>query len=280
MNFGNLPAEYSTCESAKVVVIPVQYGDPASNEGKSSLGAEAILKASASLRFYDVETDNVVSEVGIHTTDVIIEDDSVKAVETVHKTVLQFLKKKKFCLTLGGDHLVSLGAIRAHFNKFKDLTVVHFDAYPDMRPARSREVTDHGCLMTRVREMGPFIQIGIRSMNPDESQESIQDRVFYAGRIYDNKSWSYEMLNKLSSNVYLSIDLHAFDPSIMPSVNAPQPGGLQWYQFMDILKLIAEKATIVGCDICELAPIPGFDAPNHTAARIAYEVITDKFFRE
>ena len=279
MNFGNLPAEKSSSESAKVVVIPVLYGDPAVEEGRTSHGPDAILKASGSLRFYDVDTDRDVSEIGIHTTESIIEDDGTKVVESVHKTVLQFLKKKKFCVTLGGDHIVSLGAIRAHFNRFKDLTVVHFDAYPDMRPAHTRDVTDHGNLMTRVREMGSFIQIGVRSLNRDESHESIQDRIFYASRIHTNKAWSHEMLNKLTSNVYLSIDLQAFDPSIMPAVDAPLPGGLEWYQFMDILQQISDKSTVVGCDICGLSPIPGHNAPSHVAARLAYEIITAKFFR-
>ena len=279
MNFGNLPAEKCSSESAKVVIIPVLYGDPAVEEGRASLGPDAILKASADLRFYDVETDTEVSEVGIYTTEPIIEDDGVRAVESVHKTVLQFLKKKKFCVTLGGDHVVSLGAIRAHFNRYKDLTVIHFDAYPDMRPAHTNEITDHGCLMTRVIEMGSFIQIGIRSLNPDESQESRQDRIFYAASIHQNKAWTHDMLNKLTSNVYLSIDLSAFDPSIMPAVDAPQPGGLEWYQFMEILKQILEKSTLVGCDISGLSPIPGFSAPNHMAARLAYEIITAKFFR-
>jgi len=279
MNFGNLPTEKSSSESAKVVVIPVLYGDPAVEEGRTSLGPDAILKASGSLRFYDVDTDSDVSEIGIHTTEPILEDDGVKVVESVHKTVLQFIKKKKFCVTLGGDHLVSLGAVKAHFNKYKDLTVVHFDAYPDMRPAHTRELTDHGCLMTRVREMGSFIQIGVRGLNQDESHESIQDRIFYAGRIHENRAWTHEMLNKLNSNVYLSIDLQAFDPSLMPAVDAPLPGGLKWYQFMDILKQITEKSTLVGCDICGLSPIPGFNSPNHVAARLAYEIITAKFFR-
>ena len=112
MNFGNLPAEKSSCESSKVVVIPVLYGDPAVEEGRTALGPDAILKASAALRFYDVDTDSDVSDVGIHTTESVIENDGVKAVETVHKTVLQYLKKKKFCITLGGDHVVSLGSIR------------------------------------------------------------------------------------------------------------------------------------------------------------------------
>jgi len=279
MNFGNLPTEKSSSESAKVVVIPVLYGDPAVEEGRTALGPDAILKASGSLRFYDVDTDKDVSDIGIHTTESIIENDGVKAVESVHKTVLQFLKKKKFCITLGGDHLVSLGAIRAHFNRFKDLTVVHFDAYPDMRPAHTREITDHGCLMTRVKEMGSFIQIGIRSLNPDESQESRQDRIFYASRIHQNKAWTHEMLNKLTSNVYFSIDLHAFDPSIMPAVDAPQPGGLEWYQFMDIIKQISDKSTLVGCDISGLSPILGSSASEHVAASLAYEIITTKFFR-
>jgi len=279
MNFGNLPAEKCSSESAKVVVIPVLYGDPAIGEGRTSLGPDAILKASGSLRFYDIETDSDVSDIGIHTTESVLEDDGVKAVETVHKTVLQYLKKKKFCVTLGGDHVVSLGAIRAHFNRFKDLTVVHFDAYPDMRPAHTREVSDHGCLMTRVREMGPFIQIGIRSLNVDESHQSIQDRVFYANRIHMNKAWFHEMLNKLSSNVYISIDLSAFDPSIMPAVDAPLPGGLEWYQFIEILKQISEKSTLVGCDISGLSPIPGFHSPEHVAARVVYEIITAKFYR-
>lgn len=279
MNFGNLPAEKSSSESAKVVVIPVLYGDPAVEEDRTSRGPDAILKASGSLRFYDVDTDRDVSEIGIHTAESIIENDGTKVVESVHKTVLQFLKKKKFCVTLGGDHIISLGAIRAHFNRFKDLTVVHFDAYPDMRPAHTRDVTDHGNLMTRVREMGSFIQIGVRSLNRDESHESIQDRIFYASRIHMNKAWSHEMLNKLTSNVYLSIDLQAFDPSIMPAVDAPLPGGLEWYQFMDILQQISDKSTVVGCDICGLSPIPGHNAPSHVAARLAYEIITAKFFR-
>jgi agmatinase len=279
MNFGNLPAEKSSIENAKVVVIPVLYGDSAVQEGRTAKGPDAILKASGSLRFYDVDTDSDVSEIGIHTAEAIIENDGAKAIESVHKTVLQFLKKKKFCITLGGDHILSLGAIRAHFNRYKDLTVVHFDAYPDMRPAHTRDLTDHGCLMTRVREMGSFIQIGQRSLNLEESHQSIQDRVFYANRIHLNKAWSHEMLNKLTSNVYLSIDLQSFDPSIVPAVDAPQPGGLEWYQFMEILHQICGKSTLVGCDISGLSPIPGNFVSEHVAARLAYEIITAKFFR-
>lgn len=278
MNYGDLPEKYSTLGSSKIVFLPVPF-DATSTWGKGAdKGPQAIIEASNNMEIYDIETDSEVHLLGIHTAEpVVVNSDPDEMVQAVYKEVKSHLKKNKFVVTVGGEHSVCIGAMKAHAEKFEDLTIVQIDAHADLRDEYMGSKNNHACVMARAKELAPVIQIGIRSMSVEESFEVEQGRVFLARDINDNETWKYDMLSTLSSNVYITFDLDALDPSIMPSTGTPEPGGLLWYQAIEILRRISEKSNIVGFDISELAPNPDVKAPDFLASKLIYKLLTYKF---
>lgn len=278
MNYGDLPDKYSTFGTSKIVILPVPF-DATSTWGKGAdRGPEAIIEASNNMEIYDIETDSEVHLLGIHTAEpVVVNDNPDEMVETVYKEVKKLLKKNKFVVTLGGEHSVSIGAIKAHAEQFEDLTIVQIDAHADLRDEYMGSKNNHACVMARAKELAPVIQIGIRSMSVEESFVVEQGRMFLARDINDNETWKYDMLSILSNNVYITFDLDALDPSIMPSTGTPEPGGLLWYQAIEILRRISERSNIVGFDVTELAPNPETKAPDFLASKLIYKLLTYKF---
>jgi len=281
MNYGDLPEKYSTLGSSKIVILPVPY-DGTSTWGKGAdRGPQAIIEASNNMEIYDIETDTEVHLLGIHTAEPVLESSSPEAMtKAVYKEVKKYLNKNKFTVTLGGEHSVSIGAIQAHAEKYEDLTIVQIDAHADLREEYLGSKYNHACVMARAREFAPCIQIGIRSMSVEESYVVEPGRIFYARDINDNETWKYDMLSILSNNVYITFDLDAFDPSIMPSTGTPEPGGLLWFQTIEILRRISEKSNIVGFDVVELAPNPDVKAPDFVASKLIYKLLTYKFIDE
>jgi agmatinase len=198
-------------------------------------------------------------------------------VDAVYKRVLQLYKKRKFPVVIGGEHSVSIGAIKASFEHFEDLTVLQFDAHADMRKEYEGSPYNHACVMARASEMGPIVQVGIRSMSVEEREDIQPDRIFYADRLRDNKSFMFDLLNKLSKNVYITIDLDVFDPSVMPSTGTPEPGGMRWYALIETLQRVSEQSNIVGFDVVELCPNKNNKAPDFLAAKLIYQLLTYKF---
>lgn len=281
MNYGDLPEKYSALGSSKIVILPVPY-DGTSTWGKGAdRGPQAIIEASNNMEIYDIETDTEVHLLGIHTAEPVLESSSPEAMtKAVYKEVKKYLNKNKFTVTLGGEHSVSIGAIQAHAEKYEDLTIVQIDAHADLRDEYLGSKYNHACVMARAREFAPCIQIGIRSMSVEESYVVEPGRIFYARDINDNETWKYDMLSILSNNVYITFDLDAFDPSIMPSTGTPEPGGLLWFQTIEILRRISEKSNIVGFDVVELAPNPDVKAPDFVASKLIYKLLTYKFIDE
>lgn len=278
MNYGDLPEKYSALGSSKIVILPVPF-DATSTWGKGAdKGPQAIIEASTNMEIYDIETDSEVHLLGIHTAEpIVVSDDPDEMVQAVYQEVKNHLKKNKFVVTIGGEHSICIGAMKAHAEKFDDLTIVQIDAHADLRDEYMGSKNNHACVMARAKELAPVIQIGIRSMSVEESFGIEQGRVFLARDINDNETWKYDMLSTLSNNVYITFDLDALDPSIMPSTGTPEPGGLLWYQAIEILRRISEKATIVGFDISELAPNPDVKAPDFLASKLIYKLLTYKF---
>lgn len=278
MNYGDLPEKYSTLGSSKIVILPVPF-DATSTWGKGAdKGPQAIIEASTNMEIYDIETDSEVHLLGIHTAEpIVVNEDPDEMVQTVYQEVKNHLKKNKFVVTVGGEHSICIGAMKAHAEKFDDLTILQIDAHADLRDEYMGSKNNHACVMARAKELAPIVQIGIRSMSVEESFEVEQGRIFLARDINDNETWKYDMLSTLSNNVYITFDLDALDPSIMPSTGTPEPGGLLWYEAIEILKRISEKANIVGFDISELAPNPDVKAPDFLASKLIYKLLTYKF---
>ncbi|HLO91013.1 MAG TPA: agmatinase [Lentimicrobium sp.] len=281
-NFGGLPDEYSKFENSKIVIVPVPYDGTSTWIKGADKGPEALIEASCNMELYDITADKEIYKVGIHTADPVRERRSPeKVAKDVEVRITQLLKKKKFPVILGGEHSVSIGAFKAFadFYKGADFTILQFDAHADMRQEYEGSKYNHACVMARASELAPVLQVGIRSMSYEERADLKPERLFYANYILDsnNTTWMYDLLNKLGKNVYITIDLDVFDPSIMASTGTPEPGGMQWYPMLELLEKINQKTNIVGFDVVELCPMKYNKAPNFMAAKLVYQLLTYRF---
>jgi agmatinase len=278
-NFGGLPGEYSKLSQAGIVIIPVPYDKTSTWIKGADKGPAAIIEASANMELYDLETDSGVYRKGIFTVDALKVRDLLPEdmIEKVSEEVWQYIGKEKFIVVLGGEHSVSVGSIKAHIEKNKSLTVLQLDAHSDLRDQYEGSKYNHACVMARVREMCPIVQVGIRSMDCSEKKLLNRANVFYAEDIYSRTDWIDEVVSKLTDRVYITFDLDVFDPSIMPSTGTPEPGGLLWYDVLKLLKAIADNRDIVGFDVVELCPNEINKSPDFLAAKLIYKLLSYKF---
>lgn len=280
LNFAGLPAEYSNLDSAKIIVITVPYGRTSTWIKGADKGPKAIIEASANLELYDIETDSQPYLNGIYTDNGLMESTKIvpeKMVEQVRKRVQRYIEQEKFVVLIGGEHSVSIGSIEAHAKKYHNMTVLQLDAHTDLRNEYSGSKYNHACVMARVKEVSPIVQVGIRSMDSSEKEFLDKDTVFWAQDIYNNSNWFGDVVSKLSEKVYITIDLDVFDCSVMPSTGTPEPGGLFWYDVLALLKTVSEIRDIVGFDVVELCPNESNKAPDFLAAKLIHKLLSYKF---
>jgi len=277
-SYGDLPKQYIDESTAKVAILPVPYDGTSTWIKGADKGPEALLEASANMELYDIETDTEVYKIGIYTAPAVRVNKSPEAmVDAVRKKADTFLAKEKFLVTLGGEHSISIGVIQAHAKKFKNLSVLQIDAHTDLRDSYEGSKNNHACIMARAKELCPIVQVGIRSMDVGEKVNVDPKRVFWAHQIVDNDKWMDKAIDLLTDNVYLTIDLDGFDPSIMPSTGTPEPGGLQWYPTLKFLKKLIERKNIVGFDVVELCPNPNERSSDFLATKLIYKLLSYKF---
>jgi agmatinase len=277
-NFGALPAEYSRRSDAEIVVVPVPFDGTSTWKKGADRGPQAILDASANVELYDIETDSEVYRQGIF-TDAPVDvgsspDDMVVAVE---QRVRRHLEDQKFIVTIGGEHSVSTGTVRAYAGVFAGLSVLQLDAHSDLRDEYEGSKNNHACVMARIKETCPIVQVGIRSMDVSERPSIEPDRIFFAGEIHGRTEWIDRAVAQLTDQVYVTIDLDVFDPSIMPSTGTPEPGGLLWYDVLALLRAVCRRKRLVGFDVVELCPIENNWAPDFLAAKLIYQLLSYKF---
>lgn len=280
-NFCGLPEEYSGYDKSKIVILPAPFDATSTWIKGADKGPAALLDASANMETYDIETDSEVYTQGIFTDEPIKEKKSPeKMTDELKSRVLKHIANKKYVVTIGGEHSVSAGAIFAHSESFDNVSVIQLDAHADLRDEYHGSKYNHASVMARAREVGPVVQVGIRSAAVEEGP-LIQnvDNVFLAHKIYNNNDWFDKCLNKLTQNVYLTIDLDAFDPAIMPSTGTPEPGGLGWYQTLEFLKRLMVEKNVVGFDVVELCPNPASKGSDFLAAKLVYKLLTYKFVK-
>jgi N1-aminopropylagmatine ureohydrolase len=278
INFGYLPEEYSDSRNAGVVIIPVAYDGTSTWMKGADKGPAAIIEASANMELYDIETDSEVYKKGIFTEETIGgELSTAEMIEAVHEAVRYHLEADKFTVVVGGEHSVSIGSIKACAQRYADLSVLQLDAHSDLRNEYNGSKYNHACVMARTKELCPIVQVGIRSMDSSEKQRMDESRVFFAERLDADAGWIGKVVSILSQNVYVTVDLDVFDPSIMPSTGTPEPGGLLWYDVLRLLKAVSEKKNVVGFDVVELCPDNRNKAPDFLAARLIYKLLSYKF---
>lgn len=278
MNFADLTPEFSSYENSAVVVQSIPY-DATSTWGKGAdFGPEAIIEASMNMEVYDIETNSEAYKIGIHTLPVAnFDNDPAIMTDQVYKNTCDLVDDDKFVVSLGGEHSVSVGAIKAYSERYDDITVVQIDAHADMRDEYHGSPFNHACVMARVKEFADYFQIGIRSVAPEELHNINKKKILYAHQLIDRNAWQEEVVNQLNENVYLTIDLDGFDPSIMPSTGTPEPGGLLWYETLELIRLICEKKNLIGMDVVELAPNKKNKAPDFLAAKLIYKTLSYKY---
>ncbi len=277
-NYGGLTEEYTRYISSDIIIIPVPYDGTSTWMKGSDRGPAALLEASANMELYDIETDSEVYLRGIHTTDGITTEAGPEVLAPlVKEKMITVLKDQKFPVLIGGEHSVSIGAFQAAKEMFDDLTILQIDAHADLRNTYEGSSFNHACVMARAREIAPVVQAGIRSMSVEEKENLDPSRVFFARKMVSSDKWQREALSLLTTNVYLTIDLDAFDPSFVPSTGTPEPGGLDYYQVLDFLREVDRKCNIVGFDVVELCPDEKMKASDFLASKLVYQLLSYKF---
>jgi agmatinase len=277
MNFGGNEVIYDYANSG-IIIIPVPYEETSTWMKGADKGPDAVLEASVNLEFYDIETQSEAHLKGINTIGPVLEkatpDNLVKA---VYDATVSVLADGKFPVIIGGNHTVTIGAVQAFSDHFENLTILQLDAHGDLRQEYEGSKFNHACVMARAIELAPVVQVGIRSMSVEELPFADKNRIFYAHDLYYNKDLYSRALDKLSENVYITIDLDVFDPSVMPSTGTPEPGGPDYFELIHFLREVISKRNVVGFDVVELCPSATNKSPDFIAAKIIYQLLSYKF---
>ncbi|MDP3245323.1 MAG: agmatinase [bacterium] len=265
---------------AKVAVLPVPYEGTVSYGGGTAKGPEAIIKASPNLEFYDWDLDAEPLDIGIYTLPALkVKNLSPeKMVKAVEKKYEELLQKNKFVLMLGGEHAVSCGVIAPLKKKYKEVSVLQWDAHADLRDTYEGTPYSHACAMRRFYDGGfSLTQAGVRSLSKEEAdfikQKKLRGNIFTPAE-FDVK----KIVSRLKKNVYVTVDMDGFDPALVPATGTPEPGGLSWQNFTDLMREVFTKKNVVGCDVVELAPIAGHNVSDFVASLAAYKMIGYKFY--
>lgn len=268
-------------KKSKYVIQSVPYEHTSSYLAGSAKGPKAIIDASQFVELYDEELDTeTLSSCGIATLPPIKfskKDVDSKAIDLIEKETSKLINDNKYVVSLGAEHTVTYGFVKAFAKKYKNLTVVQIDAHSDLRQSYHNNIYSHASAMKRVHDFGiNLVQVGIRAQCIEESQlitSSKKINTYYAHQIRKDNKWMQKAIANCTQNVYLTIDADGFDPSIMPAVGTAEPNGLFWNETLEFLRALIIQKNVVGFDIVECAPIKGSILSEYTLAKLAYRLI-------
>ena len=276
--YAGIPEAYATSEKSKIVLIPVPYDGTSSWKKGADKGPKAFLEASENMELYDIETDSEVYKQGIYLSQPVTESSSPETmVEAVTEKVKSYLNRNKFVTLFGGEHSISIGAIRAFSRHYENLTVVQIDAHADLRESYEGSKCNHACALYEANQTTNLIQVGIRSMDHSEKSVMNYDNVFFAHEIESDDYWIEQAVERMTDTVYITIDLDGFDPSLFPATGTPEPGGLFWYETLRFLREVFKEKNVVGFDLVELCPSPALYASDFLAAKLYYKMLSYKY---
>ncbi len=278
LNFAAIPDEFSRYETARVALFPIPYEATVSYRPGTCFGPAAIIEASRNMEQFDLELRSEPFRFGIATLPELerASKGPGEMMERIHRSATQILNDGKFLVTLGGEHSITFPLVKAQKERFNDLSVLHLDAHLDLRDEYEGCRESHACVMRRVWELNVrFVSVGIRSASLEECDFAREQklRFFSADMFLTRDAPMEEIVAALTPNVYVTIDLDAFDPSVVPAVGTPEPGGLSWNSMLSILRAVTRRKRVVGFDVVELSPIPGEVASDFAAARLTYKMI-------
>jgi agmatinase len=265
-------------DSAAVVVLPVPYDRTSTWMKGADRGPAAILRASTAVELFDIPTLTEPHVNGIATLPPVVCDAGPEDLaDRVEAAVAPHLAAGRLPVVLGGEHSVSIGAIRAAARRFDDLTVLQIDAHADTRESYQGSTCNHACVMARAREVAAIVQVGLRSVDVSEIPALDRERVFWAHEILaaDDEAWIPAVEERLTAHVYLTIDLDGFDPSVLPATGTPEPGGLSWAQVEALVRRVARHRTVVAFDVVELLPHEAHWASDFLAAKLVHRTLAE-----
>ncbi len=276
MNFGGIYPECSL-RDATFVVVPVPYDLTSTYQSGSRRGPQAIIEASTNMELYDEELRKETYLTGIATASSVEVDarGPKYMVSAVRKKIGRIVAQNKIPVMLGGEHSITLGAVQAVAEKYPALTVLQLDAHADLRDTYQGTPFNHACVGRQVVDFCKLVQVGIRSMSKEEGDYLPKSKVksYSADYVFEHENWVDTVCKNLRGDVYITIDLDVFDPSIMSATGTPEPGGLYWRDVLKLLKKASECCNIRGFDVVELAPLPGMVAPDFMAAKLIYRLM-------
>lgn len=287
-SFMGLDEAASDLAKAKVVILPVPYEATTSFGGGTGNGPGAIIEASRYIELYDQELDSEPADVGISTLPSLMltgagPEEALGELRTAYERVLE-AAPGRFVIMLGGEHSISSAPILAWADRLQEqgkrLTVLQFDAHTDLRPEYEGSPYSHASVMSRTQDRVEIVAVGIRAITSEEMRlvrRSDNIHVFLADDIHTGEAWLDDVMSRLGEDVYITFDVDGFDPGLVPSTGTPEPGGLQWYPVLKLLRRVFAERTVHALDIVELAPIPGLTAPDFLVAKLAYKMIGYRF---
>jgi agmatinase len=287
MNFGGIEEEeFSSFDASRIVVWPVSYEGTVSYGTGTGDGAMAIIEASRNMELYEEETGSEVYRLGIHTLDEFEARNTPEAMmESLYDRTRELLDSDKFICMLGGEHSVSAPVIKAHAEKFHNMSVLQIDAHADLRDTYDGTPHSHASIMARVvKDLRiPSVQVGIRSISADEARSlntGLPTKIFWAKDIVGKTDWIESAVSSLTENVYLTIDIDGLDPSLVPTTGTPEPGGLGWYETLTLIRTLARKRRVIGMDLVEFSKTDNSDAPAFLCSKLIYKSLAYIFGEE
>ncbi len=275
--FGGIDTERATFEKAAVLLQSVPF-DGTSTWGKGAdKGFDAFMDATDNMELYDIETDSEVYERGVWVLPEVNGKSAEDMFRNVYGKARELLKTDKFLTFFGGEHSISIGVIKAYYEAFPNITILQLDAHADLRPEYMGTPYNHACALYDASKNTNLIQVGIRSMDQPEMEHLDKNKCFFMQDIYDDYDWMDRSIELMGDQVYITLDLDVFDPSILPGTGTPEPGGMQWYTMIAYLKKVFEKKEVLGFDIVELAPIEGLPASEFLVSKLYYKMLSYKF---
>jgi agmatinase len=281
LTFGGAVPEPRTFQESRAVILPVPVDRTTSYGQGTRSGPREILQASTHMELWDEELGIDVHGVGMFTLPEmeLPFGELAPLMDEIRRVAGEVLAHDKFLVALGGEHSITPPLVAAAAAKYPGLHVLQIDAHADLRDSFMGTPHNHACAMRRSLAFAPITQVGIRSLSTEEAAVAgeLNTRIFYDWSMRDDPRWIEEVVASLGDPVYLTIDVDALDPAIMPATGTPEPGGLSWYELLRLLRAVFTSRNVVACDVVELSPMPGLSAPNFLCAKLVYKMLGYKY---
>ena len=279
--FGGALPHVRSFDDSRVVILPVPVDRTTSYVPGTRNGPREILLASSHMELWDEEVGADVHGVGIFTLPEmeLPFGEMAPLMDEIRRVASEIFARDKFLVALGGEHSITPPLVAAAAARHEGLSVLQIDAHADLRDCYMGTRHNHACAMRRTLEHARVTQVAIRSMSTEEAQAApgLGTAIFYDATMRRDPEWIDRVVETLSGPVYVTIDVDALDPAIMPATGTPEPGGLSWYEILALLRKTIARRTVVGCDVVELSPLPGLMAPNFLCAKLLYKILTYRF---